>query len=508
MTKAEVLQYLDGVNGKTIKLGLGPITALMEAVNWPDRGQKIIHITGTNGKGSVCEMTSQILQAGGYRVGTFNSPYFEVHNECIRINNQMISDEDLLRLMNEIEPSLKTLEKQEVKLSGFEILTVLALLYFKERQVDFVILEVGLGGRLDATNVIENSVLIILTKIALDHQNFLGNSIEEIAKEKAGIIKTNGLVLMPDQESNIMKVIKAQCKEKNACLKTIRIKEPSLEGAQESEVQETQPKGIESNGIKLEGLELEEIKSIRIDSKRIQSIKLDESGIEFRYKEKSYKLNMLGKYQVYNAILAIEAVELLNQHQGLEVSDQQIKIGLEHAKWAGRFEKVRQQPLCFVDGAHNVDGIKALVDTLKLLPKRKTIAIIGMLRDKEIDEMLKEIMPYIDVCIVTKPLNPRAEEVEVLADKIKGYMGEVYIREQVEEAYDLALELARKIKRQVEMQTLIEHPQTSNIKQLTQAIIPARVQESIGEEVVQIIGFGSLYMIGKLRCIMKREVRE
>ena len=427
MTKEEVIQYLDGVNGKTIKLGLGPITALMEALDWPDKDLKIIHITGTNGKGSVCEMLSQMLQCGGYKVGTFNTPYFETHNECIRINNEMISDKTLLRLMNQIEPILHELAKAELLTSGFEILTALALLYFKEAQVDFVILEVGLGGRLDATNVIQKSILTIITKIAMDHQNFLGNSLEAIAKEKAGIIKKEGIVLMPIQEEGVMEVVKAKCKEQQAIYHTLSTCD-------------------------------------------IKAIEVKEDGVRFNYKEETYRLRMLGKYQAYNASLAIEAVQLLKRYQGIQMANEQIKEGLKQAIWAGRFEKVMTHPLCFIDGAHNVDGVLALADTLKALPKRETIAIVGMLRDKETHKMLEVIMPYIDTWIVTKPLNPRAKEVTQLAQKIKCYTHKVYGRERIEDAYQLAKELADK------------------------------------NEQAQIIAFGSLYMLGQLRVVIREEV--
>ncbi len=426
MTKKEMVAYLEGVNGKTIKLGLENVTALMEALGWPDEGQRIIHITGTNGKGSVCEMMSQILQQGGYKVGTFNTPYFNVHNECIRINNEMISDDMLFELMNQIEPVLKQLESEDRLPSGFEILTALALLYFKNMKVDFVILEVGLGGRLDATNVIKSSILTIITKIAMDHQGFLGNSLEDIAREKSGIIKKHGLVLVPEQASNVMDIIKSKCIEQKAKLNTLK-------------------------------------------SNEIKDIELSENGIVFKYKEESYKLSMAGKYQAYNASIAIEAMRLLKAYGYLPVSNEQIKKGIEVTKWTGRFEKVTEKPLCFLDGAHNVDGILALTETIEMLPKRRTIAIIGMLKDKEIDAMLKIIMPYIDTCIVTKPLNPRAEDTKILAQKVKGYIDEVYIREEIKEAYELALE---------------------------------QVHEN---EEVQIIGYGSLYMIGELRKIIIEE---
>ena len=423
MTLEEVKHYLEGVNGKQIKLGLGPMKALMEALEWPDKTLKIIHVAGTNGKGSVCEMMSQILQCAGYKVGTYNTPYFEEPNECIRINNEMISDTQLLNYMNQIEPILNRLNQKEMMPSGFEILTALAFLYFSNEKVDYVILEVGLGGRLDATNIIEHSELSVITKIAMDHQNFLGNSLGAIASEKAGIIKTNGWVVTPVQEERVMDVISKQCKKMSASLNKMLPNE-------------------------------------------IEYIKVTDDKVDFFYQGEQYSLSMSGKYQAYNASLAIKAIETLKEYRGLHIEPHQIKEGLKQTKWAGRFEKVKASPLFFIDGAHNVDGIRGLAETLEALPKKKTIAIVGILRDKEVDEMLKIIAPLIDTFIVTKPLNPRAMEVEELAQKIKPYTNQVYIKEEIREALDLALTLA---------------------------------SEQIDQ---QILGFGSLYMLGRLRKLI------
>ena len=419
LTKEEAIRYIEGANGKDIHLGLEVMEALMTAIGWPNEGQKIIHVTGTNGKGSVCEILSQILKCEGYKVGAFNSPYFDEPNECIRINDEKISDDKLIYYVTKLLPIVSVLEKKNLKPSGFELLTAIALLYFKENQVDYTILEVGLGGRLDATNIIPSSSLSIMTKIAIDHKNFLGDTLEAIAQEKAGIIKRKGLVLIPRQEKSVMKVVEDMVKKQNA---TLYVMEP------------------------------EEVKLIQ----------MTEEMLWFRYKKEAYSLNLLGTYQAYNASIAIEAIKVLNQNGLARVHKAAIKNGLMQVKWPGRFEKMSQQPLSFIDGAHNADGIKALTETLNKLPKRKTIAIVGILKDKEVEQMIEAIGPWIDQFVVTKPLNPRAMEPKALGKLLKPY-GTVYIEENIDKALKLAIELASETK------------------------------ES------QILGFGSLYMLGELR---------
>lgn len=426
MTKEEALKILEGVNGKEIKLGLEKVSALVSLLGHPDYKLKIIHVAGTNGKGSVCEMMSQMLQSCGYKVGTFNSPYFEVPNECIRINGIQISDEDLLCYMEQLNPILMQLKEEQLMPSGFEILTGLALLYFSEAKVDFVILEVGLGGSLDATNVISKSSLSVITKIALDHTDFLGNSLAEIAAVKAGVIKEGGLVVTPKQSEEVMNVFRKQCEKQGA-------------------------------------------KLIVMEPEAITNVHINEEKTHFQYQDETYDLNIVGTYQAYNGSLAIEAIHTLREEGLVECTTQQIKEGLCKVQWAGRFEKVRNYPLSFIDGAHNVDGIQALVETLEKLPKRHTIAIIGILGDKDVDQMIKILAPHVDCFIVTKPLNPRAMSVEMLASKLRAYTPHVYEKEDIKEAWALALKMGH----------LVQNG--------------------------QIIGCGSLYMLAGLRPLMIQE---
>lgn len=423
MTREDVRAYLEGVNGKDIKLGLEQIRALMEKINRPDQHLGIIHITGTNGKGSVSQFISRILQQAGYSVGCFNSPYFEAPNECIRINDEMISDDELMNYMNDLEPHIKALKKEDMEPSGFEILTALGLLYFYKKHVDFVILEVGLGGKLDATNVIEQSLVSVITKISVDHKEFLGDTLKAIGEQKAGIIKPNGLVVVPEQSLEVMQVIDKVCHKQDAHIEWMK---PS----------------------------------------DIKEVVVSEEGTAFKLGDRTYNLQMIGRHQAYNCALAIKVVEVLREKKKLIASEQQIQEGLYKAKWPGRFEKMANNPKVFIDGAHNLDGIRSLSNTINQLPKRYSIGIVGILRDKEVDEMLSVICSQFDVLIVTSPNNPRAMDAEVLAEKIKRYGCEVYVKSKIHEALDHALDLA------------------------------------ICHNEAQIIGFGSLYMIGTLRHLL------
>lgn len=423
MTREEVWTYLKGANGKDIKLGLMQIKALMEKLNRPDDKLKIMHITGTNGKGSVTQFVNQILQQAGYTVGCFNSPYFEIPNECIRINDEMISDSELTQEMESIEPHIKALQKEGIEPSGFEILTALALQYFYKKEVDFVILEVGLGGCLDATNVINQSLVSVITKISVDHKDLLGETVEAIAIQKAGIIKQKGLVIATEQEQDAKYAIEEVC----------RIKQAHVEWMKRDSIKE---------------------------------IVVKEEGTTFKIGNIPYHIQMIGRHQAYNCGLAIKIVEILREKQVIEVNRAQIQKGVYKAKWEGRFEKIADKPKIFIDGAHNLDGIKSLADTMKQLKKCYSIGIMGVLRDKEVEEMLSVIYPLFDVLIATAPHHPRAMAAEVLAEKMKCYPCKVYVHQDMHKALEHALHLA------------------------------------VDDSEVQIIGFGSLYMIGALRHLL------
>lgn len=413
-------QYLQQLNIGKIRLGLENITRLMERIGNPEKELKIIHIAGTNGKGSTSQMISSMLQKAGYKIGVYNSPHLITPCECICINNQQITTEQFELYLERVGKTAKQLEEKGIVASFFEVLTAVALLYFKEEAVDFVILEVGLGGSLDATNVIEKSLLSVITKISIDHKDILGDNLVSITEQKAGIIKHRGLVVTPIQEQVVNEVI--------------------------SRVSDDQGADV-----------------IWMNPKEIEILEINERGTRFKNRGTSYQLRLIGKHQAYNASLALKVIETLKTQNLIEISHVEIEQGLCEARWAGRFEKICDKPVVFVDGAHNVDGMQALVDTIQAMPKCYTIGIIGMLRDKEVEEMLALSCPHFDRLILTEPDNPRAMKTDELLEKAKGYHQNIEIAESIEDAAKMALRYG-------------EEKQDS-----------------------QIIAFGSLYMIGKIR---------
>lgn len=420
MQEQLALTYLEEFNSSHIELGLENIRRLMEVLKNPQDKLKIIHIGGTNGKGSTSQFINHVLQSGGYSVGVYSSPHLITPRETIRIKGEDISKESFLAYVERVTEVAKVLREEGNSPSHFEIMTAVAFLYFYEKKVDFVILEVGLGGRLDATNVIKQSVVSVLTKIAIDHKDFLGDTLESIAEQKAGIIKPNDLVVMPMQEPVVMQVISSTCKQKKARLEWV-------------------------------------------DTSQIHEVSVSQDGTSFRLGENTYTLQMIGAHQAYNCSIALKVIECLKQRGIISITDEEIGEGISQARWEGRFEKLSNKPLIFIDGAHNVDGINALAKTIDALEKCYTIGIVGILKDKEVDDMLKIICPKFDVLIVTRPNNPRAMDEKILADQIKAYRSIVYEVRGIEDALKQAVELA-----------------------------------TIQEE-SQIIAFGSLYMIGDVR---------
>lgn len=417
----EALAYIDGANGKNIELGLERIKAFMKRIGRPDEKLKIIHVTGTNGKGSTCEIISKLLMAAGYKVGAFNSPYFDSPCECIRINGENIPTEQLLKEMNEIEGVFTSMKKEAKCPSGFEILVGIALKYFAREKVDFVLLEVGLGGLLDATNVISHPIACVFTKISLDHTNLLGSTIEAIAKEKAGIIKKDALVITGPQEQKVIKILEETSKASGNLF-------------------------------------------IKLNAATIKKITVSCEGTSFSYKDSAYHLSMIGKHQAYNAALALQVIESLKEAGYLKMTDEKIREGLEQVMWPGRFEQIRGEVTIYLDGAHNLDGIKALNDTIKTLEPAYTIGVVGVLRDKAYEEMLEVISQSIDELIVTKPEHIRALDEKALARSAASYFDQLTVVSEAEEALEEATKKAK-----------------------------------CREDKVRIVCFGSLYMIASLR---------
>lgn len=401
MNYIEAIKYIEGIGKFGMNFGLDRIRRLCELLGNPQDKLKVIHVAGTNGKGSTTTFISNILISEGYNVGTYTSPYLERFTERIKINNKEISEDDVVEMVTEIRPAIDTIIKEGYdQPTEFEIITACALKYFYEKKVDFVVLEVGLGGRLDATNVVK-PIVSVITSISYDHMNILGDTLSKIAAEKAGIIKENiPLVLYPQQEE-AREVILNIAKEKNS-------------------------------------------KVYNVSELEYQIIDDTVDGIVFnlKFNDKTYKnlkITMINRYQVLNAITAILTIKALIDN-GYEISDESIYTGLDNSKWPGRFEVVHKNPYIILDGAHNIQGVEELVKGLKNYFANKEIKIVcGMLKDKDYISMIKEISKVSNDFITVTPNNPRALTANELSYEIEKLNLRAIAIEDISEATEFAI---------------------------------------------------------------------
>lgn len=354
-TYKEALNWIHGRLRFGIKPGLKRMEWMMKRLGSSGSNLKAIHIGGTNGKGSTVTFLRSILEAGGYSVGTFTSPYIEQFNERISVNGQPIGDQEIIKLVNVIRPLADELEATE--LGGpteFEVITAMSFYYFAElNPVDFVLFEVGLGGRLDSTNIIK-PIASVITNIGLDHTNILGNSHEEIAFEKAGIIKAGTPVFTAVQQNGALRVIEEQAKQKKAPI--YRLNHEFF-----IDFHQSQPKG--------------EIFSIKSD-----------------FRLEKLEILMIGKHQTENAALAVVTAQFLHKLGDISVSEQSIREGLRLAYWPGRFEILSESPHVIIDGAHNDEGISKLVaELLNRFPHQSIHVVFAALKDKKLENMISRL---------------------------------------------------------------------------------------------------------------------
>lgn len=404
MNYQESLKYIEETHKFGIRLGLDNMTKLLELLGNPQDKLKIIHVAGTNGKGSTCSFITSILKEAGYKVGLYTSPFLETFTERIRVNGENIPKEDVARIVTLIREKIEQMVSEGYSYpTEFEIVTTMAFYYYCEQNVDFVALEVGLGGRYDATNIIKKSEVSVICSISLDHVNILGDTIAKIAYEKGGIIKENGVAIVYDQSDEAKNVIKQICNEKNS--KYIEVKFNDTE----------------------------------IKKSDIYSQVYDVSIIGDKYENLEIKL--IGDHQVNNSILALSVIKYLVDAKGLDISEENIKKGLINTKWPGRIEKIKERPIFIIDGAHNEDGAKSLAKAIDKNFKGKNLTmLIGMLEDKDIDGVLEILMPRFNKVIVTTPDNPRAISSKLLKEKISKYVANVVEKKEIEDAVNYTLE--------------------------------------------------------------------
>ena len=401
MKYEEAMKYITEVGNFGSNYGLERTYKLLEHLGNPERDLKLIHIAGTNGKGSTTSMITEILMGEGYKVGIYTSPFIEEFEERIQINRNNIPKESLAILMDEIKVAVdKVIEAGYNHPTEFEIITVLMLLYFKKENIDFGVIEVGLGGTLDSTNVIK-PIIQVITSISFDHTNLLGNTLEKIAREKAGIIKRGIPTVIYPQQEEVLKVIKNKCFEMDSELY------------------------IANN----ENLKFKNI--VNLD-KPYQLLKYNN--------EIDILLPLLGEHQIINLSVAMQAIEVLNNKNIIDISIANIVKSIKNVSWKGRLEVLSNNPYVVIDGAHNIQGIKTLSRNIKKYFKYENLyLILGILADKDVEEMIKIITPMAKKVYSVTPNSIRGELAESLKDEVSKFNKNCKAFDKYEEAYLEAL---------------------------------------------------------------------
>jgi dihydrofolate synthase/folylpolyglutamate synthase len=397
MSYQKSIAYLYGLQKFGIKFGLENISRLLAHLGSPHQKQAFIHIAGTNGKGSTASFLASILSKAGYKTGLYTSPHLTSFTERIRINGRQISKKDVARLTGVIKIKSAQIEN----LTYFEFVTAMALLYFEEHRVDFSLLEVGMGGRLDATNVVR-PLISIITNISKEHEFYLGNTLKKIAYEKAGIIKKNGVLITGATQPSVLSVFKKRCQLLKSSYYQLGRDFTCTPSSKES----FNYHGITSN-----------LSNIR--------------------------LGLRGDYQVRNAGLALAAVDILrDKHYPIE--DAALYDGLRTVSWPGRLEIVNNVPLVILDGAHNADAMKNLrLALFNNFDFKRLLLVLGIMEDKEIKKMLCALVPSAHQVVLCKPLMDRAASTQTLATTIKDLQVPYHQIDDVKNAVRYALTLAR-----------------------------------------------------------------
>lgn len=363
MTGEEAVAYIHSYGWEAHAPGLDRIRELLRRLGNPQRELKFIHVAGTNGKGSVCACLASVLEAAGYRVGLNTSPHLERFHERIRVNGGEISGEDLGAVMDRVRPAAEAMPEHPTE---FELITAAAFLYFLERRCDVVVLETGLGGALDASNVIKTPELAVLTAMGMDHAAILGPTLRDIAAAKAGIIKPGGAVVSRGGCPEADEVFRRTCRERGASL-------------------------------------------TELDLSRLTVRRLDLKGAVFDFAPwEGLALPLAGAYQAENAALALTALEALRE-KDWRIPDEALRRGLAEVRWPGRFEVLGRDPVFLLDGAHNAHGMRAAAESLQtLFPGRRLTFLLGVLADKDAGEMLDLLAPLAERVFVLRPDSPRA----------------------------------------------------------------------------------------------------
>lgn len=404
MTYEEAKNYLEDCNQYAGEFTLEPLKEMLRRLGDPQDRLRFVHIAGTNGKGSVLAYVSTVLKEAGYRVGRYISPTIFSYRERIQVNEQYISREDLTRLAGRVRAAGDQMLAEGLRHpTMFEAETALAFLYFAEQACDLVVLECGMGGRMDATNVICHTVAAALVSISMDHMGFLGNTLSEIAGNKAGIIKPGCTAVTVKQQPEAERIIKAQAK---ACGCPV----------------------------------------VTADPERVENRERGLFRQTFDYRDRKHmEISLSGEHQFENAALALEVIDVLRE-KGYEIPEEAVRDGFRKTVWTGRFSVAAQEPYFIVDGAHNRGAAEKLATSIeRYLPGKRLIYIMGVLADKEYDAVIEKTAGYAsEIITVMTPDNVRALPAEELAKAVAAWNPHVQAARSLKDAVDRAYELAGK----------------------------------------------------------------
>ena len=393
MTPQEAVSYIENYTWSTTRLGLGRTRALLHAIGDPQKQLKFIHVAGSNGKGSTCAMLDAILRAAGYRTGLYTSPYIQDFCERMQVNGRNIPGEDLARITERVRIHADAMDDHP---SQFELVTAIAMQYFLEERCDIVVLEVGMGGALDSTNVIDCPEVAVITNLGLEHTEYLGNTLSLIAEAKGGIIKPGCAAVLYDSEAEAMETLLQICRERSV------------------------PYRISREG-------------------DLKSLSHDLNGQRFSWKGQEYPLSLLGAHQRRNAAVVLETVEALRS-RGWTVPEEAVFSGLRDVRWPARFEILWRDPLFILDGGHNPQCAEALARNLEdCLPGQKLTFLIGVLADKDYRRILQYVMPFSACFVCVTPDSPRALKAADLAEEISGMGFPAQASGSIEEGIRMAL---------------------------------------------------------------------
>lgn len=397
MNYAQATKIIEILREYGSRPGLDRVNKLLDKMGNPQDKLSFVHITGTNGKGSVCAVVSSVLKSSGYLTGLFTSPFITDLREQIQVQGEMISEEDFASVVAYVWGITEELISQGIIITEFEFTMAVAFEYFVRRGCEIVVLEVGMGGKGDSTNVIKAPLCAVFTPVSLDHTGVLGATLTDIAREKSGIIKEGTRVVSSVQDEEVIKVIEDTCRDKGVSLKVA-------------------------------------------DASQMQVVSESIEGTEVIYKGESLRLSMLGNHQVENLGVALTVIETLTEQGFDRINIESIRKGVKEAKNPARFEVVSVNPAVIIDGAHNPEGMRVFADTVrKLMPHKKGILMTGMLRDKDVDTSLGYIRELFSSAYTVTIDNPRSMTAQEYAEKCIGLFDCVKACTDAESAFSEAL---------------------------------------------------------------------